>query len=123
MGEYFFDHCRILDAGNDLHGAATGLAGFDIDAEYALKPLGPCHGGMVLGQGLVFCRMGRRGFASLAASSRSDQCPVMTVGCDDAVEAGQVDPGFGTRTARRAIKSKGSKITWVIPSRQGFMRE
>ena len=28
--------------------------------------------------------------------------------------------GFGTRAARRARKSKGSKITWVVPSCQVF---
>ena len=94
MGEYLADDVGIFDAGDDLHGIAAGLAGFDIDAEYALKPLGPCHGGMALGRGLVLCRMGSCGFASLAASSRSDQCPVLTVGCEDAVEAGEVDPGF-----------------------------
>ena len=73
MGEYLADDVGIFDAGEslprersecfgyDLHGIAAGLAGFDIDAEYA--------------------------------------------------------------PARRAIKSKGSKITWVVPSRQGFLRE
>ena len=44
MGEYLADDVGIFDAGDDLHGIAAGLAGFDIDAEYALKPLGPCHG-------------------------------------------------------------------------------
>ena len=89
MGEYLADDVGIFDAGDDLHGIAAGLAGFDIDAEYALKPLCPCNGGMALGRGLVLCRMGSCGLASLAASSRSDQCPVLTVGCEDAVEAGR----------------------------------
>ena len=51
------DDVGIFDAGDDLHGIAAGLAGFDIDAEYALEPLGPCHGGMALGRGLVLCHM------------------------------------------------------------------
>lgn len=31
--------------------------------------------------------------------------------------------GLGTRAANRAMKSSGSKITWVVPSRQGLLRE
>ena len=107
MGEYLADDVGIFDAGDDLHGIAAGLAGFDIDAEYALKPLYPCHGGMVLGRGLVLCRMGSCGFASLAASSRSDQCPVLTVGCEDAVEAGEVDPGFWHEGGEACDKVQG----------------
>jgi hypothetical protein len=53
MGKYLADDVGIFDAGEslprersecfgyELHGIAAGLAGFDIDAEYALKPLGP----------------------------------------------------------------------------------
>jgi hypothetical protein len=55
MGKYLADDVGIFDAGEslprersecfgyELHGIAAGLAGFDIDAEYALKPPGPCQ--------------------------------------------------------------------------------
>jgi hypothetical protein len=34
--EYFPDHHRVLDAGNDLDGAATRLTGLDVDLEDVL---------------------------------------------------------------------------------------
>ena len=37
------DHCRIFDAGNDLHLPATGLAGFYLNLEHPLQALCPCH--------------------------------------------------------------------------------
>jgi len=33
MGEYFLNHDRIFDAGNDLDRAAAGRAGLDVDVE------------------------------------------------------------------------------------------
>ena len=34
--------------GDDLHGAAAGLAGFDVDVEHALESLCPSHGDVPL---------------------------------------------------------------------------
>ena len=34
----FPDH-RVLDAGDDLHGATAMVAGFDVDSEYPLLPM------------------------------------------------------------------------------------
>jgi hypothetical protein len=37
-------HHWVLDAGDDPHSAAAGLAGLNIYPEYALKTLRPSHG-------------------------------------------------------------------------------
>ena len=39
MRQHALDHCRIFDAGNDLHLPATGFAGLYIDLEHALQTL------------------------------------------------------------------------------------
>jgi hypothetical protein len=33
MGAYLLNHDRIFDTGNDLHRAAAGRAGLDVDVE------------------------------------------------------------------------------------------
>ncbi len=35
-------------AGDDLHGAAAAVAGFDVDLEHAFQAPGPAHGGVTL---------------------------------------------------------------------------
>ena len=37
--EDLLNHERIFDAGDDLNAAATAVAGFDVDLEYALQAL------------------------------------------------------------------------------------
>jgi hypothetical protein len=63
--------------------------------EYPLEPLCPCHGGMALGRCSVYWFVGRSGFSSLSTSGGRDGCPVLAVGCEHAVETGEVDAGFG----------------------------
>ena len=74
---------RIFDRGDDFHGAAAGLAGGDVDVEYALEPLRPTHGNVALGRGSVWCLVG--GLAALAPPGRRDQCPVLAVGGEHTV--------------------------------------
>jgi len=50
-------------------------------------------GSMVPGWGSILCLQGC--FVALTAPGWSDLCTVLTVGCKDAVESGEVDPGFG----------------------------
>jgi len=45
--EDLFDDSRIFYTGNHLDGTATILTGFNVDIEYSLQPLGPCHGGVL----------------------------------------------------------------------------
>ena len=54
MVEDFADDVGVLDASDDLDGAAAGLTGFDIDVEHPLETLGPSHGGMALGRRSIF---------------------------------------------------------------------
>lgn len=93
MAEDLADHDGIFDAGNDFHGAATGLAGFDVDVEGPLEALCPSHGGMTPGGGLVRGFVRRVGFSSLTTPGRSNQCSMVDVGREHAVEAGEVDAG------------------------------
>jgi len=40
VGQDLLDHPRVFDAGGDLDAAVEGLAGPDVDVEYALEALG-----------------------------------------------------------------------------------
>ncbi len=93
--EYLPDHLGIFDAGDDLHGSAAGLASLDIDVEHALEALRPGHDDMAFG-GCPFCKsIGSIGIASLAPAGRRDQCPVIAVGGEYAMEAGKIDARLG----------------------------
>jgi len=93
--EYLPDHLGIFDAGDDLHGSAAGLASLDIDVEHALEALRPGHDDMAFG-GCPFCKsIGSIGIASLAPAGRRDQCPVIGVGGEYAMEAGKIDARLG----------------------------
>lgn len=48
MVENLADDDGVFDAGDDLHGATAGLAGFDVDVEHALHVLCPRHHGTAL---------------------------------------------------------------------------
>ena len=95
MVENRADDAGIFNAGDDLHGTAAGLAGFDIDAEYPLEALCPGHGHMALDWSSIRRLLGSAGLAPLITPGRSNQRPVLTVGSEHAVEAGEVDSGFG----------------------------
>lgn len=94
MVENRADDAGIFNAGDDLHGTAAGLAGFDIDAEYPLEALCPGHGHMALDWSSIRRLLGSAGLAPLITPGRSNQRPVLTVGSEHAVEAGEVDSGF-----------------------------
>ena len=40
VGQDLLNHLRVFDAGGDLDAAAAGLAGLEVDIEYALEALG-----------------------------------------------------------------------------------
>ena len=44
---------------------------------------------------------------------------VLAIRCEHAVESSQVNPGLRHQGASRAMKSSGSKMTWVVPSLYG----
>ncbi len=70
--------------------------------EYPFEPLRPGHGGVALGRGSLWCRVD--GLAALAAPGGSDQCPVLAVGCEHAVEAGQIHSRFGNQGSEAGNK-------------------
>lgn len=83
--ENLADDDGIFDAGDDLHGAAAGLASGDVDVEHALEALCRGHGGMTFGGGLVRGFVRRVGFSSLTTPGRSNQCSMFAVGREHAV--------------------------------------
>ena len=80
------NHCRGLNAGNELHRPAAMLTGLDVDPEYGFETFSPCHGSALFG------RTGVSLGAGLAAPGRCDARPPTAVWGKDAVETGQIDP-------------------------------
>ena len=128
MLENLRDHDRIFNAGDDLYCTTAELTSLDVDPEYPLKALCPRQGDVLPGFGLVLF-----GDALLATSGRGDLCPPATVRGEDAVEPGEINArpwhlgncscvalppaSLQSSAASRAMKSSGSKITCVVPSR------
>jgi hypothetical protein len=90
-----FPTCRVLDP-------------VGTDAEYPLEALCPGHGHMALDRSSVRCLLGSSGLATLTTPGRSNQCPVLTVGSEHAVEAGEFDAGFGYQCGEA-----GDEIQWL----------
>ena len=68
--------------------------------KHALEALGPGHDDMAFG-GCPFCKsIGSIGIASLAPPTRRDQCPVIGVGGEYAMEAGKIDARLGNDVQR-----------------------
>ena len=111
-------HDRIFDARNHLDRTAAVVTGLDIDLEHALQPLRPCHRNVAgwrrisSSPGLAPAALGRRHLFLPPVIRRKDA----VVACE--VDARRRLP----KAARRAIKSKGSKTTSVVPSRYGVFK-
>lgn len=88
---------RILNAGDDLDGAATLVTRFDVDLECPFESLGPGHGGAALGGGL-----GLKG-RSFPPTRRGHLLSESAVGREYAVEAVRLTRGLGIKAARRAM--------------------
>ena len=82
------DHCRVFDAGDNLHCVATVLTGFDVDPEHALETSGPGHGTVFF----RFCQA-RVGGESLTAPCRGDLRAKAAVRGEDPVIAREIDAG------------------------------
>ncbi len=95
MRQYLFDHCRIFNAGNHLHGATTVTAGFDVDAENTFQALCPVHDGMMFCRRLISGVIRALGFSALAPLRGRDLYPVFAVRRKHPVETCQVDAGSG----------------------------
>ena len=115
VGENLLDHHRLFDAGNDPDHPATGSAALDVDAKYAL-------------QALRLKLIEARRSAGVGASEsplegRWLPLPRLAgVTCARyrlwGTNTPQVDPGLRLpEPASRAMKSNGSKMTCVVPSR------
>ena len=114
MSQNSIDDSLLLDTGDDSDRSAAAGADLDVYIEYALESLSPGHRRMSLR-----CRadlhIGNR-LDSFSTPGWRDQPSPAVVRCEYAVVSGEVDPGFGTSAANRAMKSTGSNATCVVPS-------
>lgn len=119
--EYLADHHRVFDAGNDPHRTLTLLTGVDVDVEHPLQSLCPRHGRMALYQcfviWIVFIR--RLLLAPLPRPDGVTSALCLLLGANTPWKRVRLTRGLGTRAASLAIKSSGSKMTWVVPLRNG----
>ncbi len=113
--QYLLNHQRVFDAGGDFHAAAADAAGFDVDSEHPLQTLRPAHRCMA-DNGCGVFRPGRFGLATPTSPRRRHQRAMFTIGREHAVIARQIDPRLRPSAAGREMKSRGSKITCVMPS-------
>jgi len=120
VGEDLLDGVRILDAfRDDPHRPTAGRAGLDIDPEDPLEALRPTHRGAAFGWASLFRIRCRGMLASPAPLGRCHLRAVFAVWRKDPWKRVRLTRGFATRAASRAMKSSGSKMTWVVPSRYG----
>jgi len=142
VGEDLLDHQRILDAGNDPDGATAGSADLDVDVDQSAgQPI--CTAvGCLSGCDTGKCRMHTRfkRCAQLIDARRSlgvfsspsahalgglplprfagvTRARCLLLGAKAPWKRVRFTLGLGTRAASLAMKSTGSKMTWVVPSR------
>ena len=82
VSEYFFDHTRIFNAGDDFDGAATFWARFNVDVEHPFEPLCPGHGCQALRRRWIWCLFKCLNLSTLAPPGRCDQRPVLAIRCE-----------------------------------------
>ena len=80
VGQDLVEHHRIFDASDDVHGR-TNAAGGRMPRAASRRS--------------VFRRILRASLVALAALGWRHLCTMRAVGCENAVEASEVDPGFG----------------------------
>lgn len=99
---------RILDTGNDAQSPAAIWTLINVNGEYPFQSLRPVHGR----QWLVMVDATPR-------VPRHDPVPVLGIGRKNPMKTGQVQARTGDQGRQGAIKSNGSRTTWVDPSRNG----
>ncbi len=86
MGESSGNHRRVFDCGDDLEGAATVGAAFDVDVEHPFEPPSPTHAHRRTLRVRVIARVaGRR-----LGRARNDLSAQRSVGCKHAMKANQM---------------------------------
>ena len=119
------DHVTILDAGDDPKRPAAGRVALDVAAVDASQALCPADRAAPLGLGRFRLHL-TVGIAALAAGTASGgrhaypkgmKARYRLLGANTPWKHVRFTRGFGTRAARRAMKSSGSNTTWVVPSR------
>ena len=94
------DDLRVFDAGDDLHRAATVLAGLDLDAEDAFEELRPTHRG-VRWHRTALPRACRTTAAALGGHDLRTQAVIR---CKHPVVARQVHSGAGHQSGQPGQK-------------------
>ena len=121
MSEYLLDDVGVLNAGDDPHRTAAGRTGLDVDPEHPLEALRlrliaarRSAGVRSSGSAIVVCGPP---FPRLPGVTRARY---LLFGANTPWNRVRLTRGFGTSAASRAIKSRGSKMTCVVPSRYGL---
>ena len=113
------DHYRVFNAGDDFHGAAAAAAGLDVDIENTLEPLRPCHRRSPL---CWCCRfISHPDLVALPRFAGVTNARCRLLGANTPWKRVRLTLGFGTGAASLAMKSNGSKMTCVVPSRYGVL--
>ena len=99
--------------------APAGRAGLDVDRENSLQALRPGHRGAAFGRCPLLRIRSRGWLASPAPLGRCHPRAVLAVGRKHTVESGQIHQRFGHQSYQGGMKSRGSKMTCVVPSRYG----
>lgn len=114
--QYLLDHQRIFDASDDVHAAAADTTRFDVDIEHPLQALRPAHWCLACNRaGSCWTRC--CGLMTAATPGQRHQCSVLTVGCEHAVIALEIQPRF-----RHQRRQPGDEIQGVLVryTRQGW---
>jgi len=120
VGEDLLDDARILNARDDALPAAAGRTGLDVDPENPLEALrlrliaARRSAGALSSGSAVVAR--RPPLPRLAGVTRARY---LLFGAKTPWKRVRLTRGLGTKAASRAMKSSGSKITYVVPSRYG----
>ena len=117
MRQYRLDDHRIFNAGNYLgippqsRQVSTSMLNTRLSRCAQIIDIWRCAGVFIL----LVCDF----LSALTPLGWCHPGSVFTIRSEYAVEARQVHSGFGHRAVSLAMKSTGSKMTWVVPSRYG----
>jgi hypothetical protein len=111
----------IFDTAHHFDSVTAFFTDCNIDIEYSLEAFRPGHRGVTVCGGVVICCTNFLALVALAAFCRCYQYPQgikarsLQFGANTPWNRVRLTRGFGTRAASRAMKSNGSKMTWVVP--------
>lgn len=98
---------------------AAGLTGLDVNIEHPLEPLRPGRRGAALGWRWLLSFIVAWHLLPLPRFAGVTRARCLLLGANTSWKRMRLTRGLRTKAASRAMKSSGSKITCVVPSRYG----